>query len=58
MKKLVILSSLFLALSVSAQQRTQSGDRPQKPTTEQQMKEFEDLNLTNKQKKKIKALLG
>lgn len=58
MKKLVILSSLFLALTVSAQQRTQSGDRPQKPTTEQQMKEFEDLNLTNKQKKKIKALLN
>jgi len=56
MKKLFLTAGLFLALAVSAQQREQNNDRPPKMTTEQQMKRFDDLNLSSAQKRKLQAL--
>jgi hypothetical protein len=54
MKKLLVVAGLFLALTINAQER-QDGGR-QRPTTEQQMKEFDNYNLTPAQKQKIQAL--
>ncbi|MGC4128685.1 MAG: hypothetical protein QM564_03830 [Bergeyella sp.] len=53
MKKLFIAASLFLAFAVSAQE---TQERRQKPSVEQQMKEFENLNLSASQKEKLQAL--
>ena len=55
MKKLVLVASLFLAIATSAQKR-QSNEQNQKPNVEHQMKDFDDLNLNDKQRKNIKAL--
>ena len=55
MKKLFIAASLFIAFAVSAQQ-TQQREHREKPSTEQQMKEFDGLNLSNKQKSKLEKL--
>ena len=58
MKKLVLTAALFFAFTTAAfAQQTRNHDGPpKKPTTEQMMKRFDDLNLTNAQKKKLKAL--
>jgi len=55
MKKLVFLAGIFLAINIQAQQ-SEKKERPQKPTVEQQMKEFDNLDLSETQKEKIKAL--
>lgn len=54
MKKIFLLSTLFVALGISAQQNQQ--ERPAPPTVEQQMGQFDDLGLSSKQKKKLKTL--
>jgi len=53
MKKLLAVAGLFLALTINAQERQ---DRAQRPITEQQMKEFDNYNLSPAQKQKIQAL--
>ena len=55
-KKLFIAASLFVAFAVSAQQ-TQQREHREKPTVEQQMKEFDGLNLSKKQQSKLEKLL-
>ncbi len=55
MKKLLFAASLFLTVAISAQE-TQERKRPERPTTEQQMKEFDDYNLNSDQKEKLQAL--
>lgn len=55
-KKVFIAASLFVAFAASAQQ-TQQREHREKPTVEQQMKEFDGLNLSKKQKTKLEKLL-
>jgi len=55
MKKLLFAASLFTVVAISAQE-TQERKRPERPTTEQQMKEFDNLNLNSEQKQKLQAL--
>ena len=57
MKKLVLTAAVFFAFTTAtfAQQRNQDGP-PKKPTTEQMMKRFDDLNLTSAQKRKLETL--
>ncbi len=58
MKKLFLTSALFLAFTTSAfAQQNVKGDGPRpKPTTEQMMKPFEQLNLSTSQKRKLQKL--
>lgn len=55
MKKLLFAASLFTVVAISAQE-TQERKRPERPTTEQQMKQFDDYGLTSAQKQKLQAL--
>lgn len=55
MKKLLFTASLFTVIAISAQE-TQERKRPERPTTEQQMKAFDDYNLSSAQKQKLQAL--
>lgn len=57
MKKILFLASMLIVLNVSAQEKGQQrSGKGEKPTTEQRMKKFDDLNLTAAQKQKIEAL--
>lgn len=63
MKKLMLLASLLVVLSVSAQERTQR-EKPQKehsqknrPTVDDELKRFDGYNLSSSQKKKVRNLL-
>lgn len=63
MKKLMLLASLLVVLSVSAQERTQR-EKPQKehsqknrPTVDDELKRFDGYNLSSSQKKKVRSLL-
>ncbi len=55
MKKLLFAASLFTVVAISAQE-TQERKRPERPTTEQQMKAFDDYNLNSDQKQKLQTL--
>ncbi len=55
MKKIFLTAMVCAAFTLQAQ-NTSKG-RPQPPTAEQQMKEFENLNLSSDQKEKIRSLL-
>ena len=55
MKKLLFAASLFTIIAIGAQE-TQGSKRPERPTTEQQMKAFDYYNLSSAQKQKLQAL--
>jgi len=55
MKKLLFTASLLTVIAISAQE-TQERKRPERPTTEQQMKAFDDYNLSSAQKQKLQTL--
>ncbi len=66
MKKYFLIASLVIIASVNAQnfnddfdvsERPEKTERRQPPTVEEQLKQFDDLNLSTDQKKKVKALL-
>lgn len=56
MKKLFLTASLFLSLTAINAQESKPKNHPEKPSMEQQLKEFDDLNLNSSQKKQIKKL--
>lgn len=56
MKKLFLAAGLFLALTVNVNAQERRDDQRQRPTTEQQMKKFDGMNLSNSQKQKLQAL--
>ena len=64
MKKAFLLASIMMVMAVSAQQRPQQGERSgnrkeqrERPTVDQQLKKFDQYNLSSTQKKKVKSLL-
>ena len=63
MKKVFLIASMMMLIAVSAQQRPQSQknsknkEQRQRPSVDNQLKEFEQYNLTSTQKKKVKSLL-
>ena len=64
MKKAFLLASMMMVMAVSAQQRPQQGERSgnrkeqrERPTVDQQLKKFDQYNLSSTQKKKVKSLL-
>ena len=57
MKKLIIATGLLFAVGMSAQTQQERMPKYEKPTLEQQMKAFDQLSLTTKQKKEVEALL-
>ena len=56
MKKLIITASVFLSIGISAQLQKPQAPKFEKPTVEQQLKAFDNLGLTTKQKSEIEAL--
>lgn len=64
MRKAFLLASIMMVMAVSAQQRPQQGERSgnrkeqrERPTVDQQLKKFDQYNLSSTQKKKVKSLL-
>ena len=64
MKKAFLLAIIMMVMAVSAQQRPQQGERSgnrkeqrERPTVDQQLKKFDQYNLSSTQKKKVKSLL-
>ncbi|WP_291077963.1 MULTISPECIES: hypothetical protein [unclassified Empedobacter] len=64
MKKAFLLANIMMVMAVSAQQRPQQGERSgnrkeqrERPTVDQQLKKFDQYNLSSAQKKKVKSLL-
>ena len=63
MKKILILASMMMVLSLSAQEKPQgqkSGEKKeqrQRPSTDEQLKKFDQYNLSSSQKEKVKSLL-
>ncbi|WP_291076659.1 MULTISPECIES: hypothetical protein [unclassified Empedobacter] len=64
MKKAFLLASIMMVMAVSAQQRPQQGERSgnrkeqrERPSVDQQLKKFDQYNLSSTQKKKVKSLL-
>lgn len=55
MKKLLFAASLFTVVALGAQE-TQERKRPERPSAEQQVKQFDDYGLSPDQKQKIQAL--
>lgn len=56
MKKLILAASLFFAIAISAQEAKPQHNHKERPTVEQQMREFDGINLTNKQRSKLEKL--
>lgn len=64
MKKVFLLASMMMVMTLSAQERPQQGEKSgnrkeqrERPTVDQQLKEFDQYNLSSAQKKKVKSLL-
>lgn len=63
MKKILVLASMMMVLSLSAQEKPQgqkSGEKKeqrQRPSTDEQLKKFDQYNLSSSQKEKVKSLL-
>ena len=64
MKKVFLLASMMMVMTLSAQERPQQGEKSgnrkeqrERPTVDQQLKEFDQYNLSSAQKKKVKTLL-